>query len=138
MNVRAPRSVQFECQRCARCCGDTSHRGRIIYMLNDEVEKISELTGLRPMEFSSPISGLKNYKFKMKKRNGICVFLKDHACRIYDGRPLLCNIYPFLVRKSNGSFLFDISEDCPGIGLGYSIQDNYFKKMAESARGIFD
>lgn len=136
MNIRAPRNVRFECQRCARCCGDTPHRGRIIYLLEDEVRKISKRTGLRPLEFSSPISGLGNFKYKMKKRNGVCVFLKNKACEIYDIRPIVCRLYPFLVSRNDGSLVFDISEDCPGIGLGSRITEDHFRRMADFAKAI--
>lgn len=102
------------------------------------MEKISEFTGLSPLEFATPISGLKNYKYKMKKRGGTCVFLKDKACRIYDLRPISCEMYPFDVRKSNGGFVFEPSEECPGIGLGSLITEVEFRRMAEKARKIYE
>ncbi|MEM3401768.1 MAG: YkgJ family cysteine cluster protein [Candidatus Hadarchaeales archaeon] len=138
LDVRAPKNVKFECQRCARCCGDSSHRGRIIYLLEEEVERISQYTGLSPLEFAMPISGLKNFKYKMKKRSGVCVFLKDKACRIYDIRPISCSIYPFEVRRSNGAFVFEPSKECPGVGLGCPVAESEFRKMAENAKKIFD
>ncbi|MFN4133099.1 MAG: YkgJ family cysteine cluster protein, partial [Candidatus Hadarchaeales archaeon] len=73
-----------------------------------------------------------------KKRSGVCVFLKDKACRIYDIRPISCSIYPFEIRKSNGAIVFEPSEECPGIGLGCPVADSEFRKMAEKARKIFD
>ncbi len=136
MNIRAPKNVRFECQRCARCCGDTPHRGRIIYLLESEVKKISKKTGLKPLEFASPISGLGNFKYKMKKRNGVCIFLKNKACQIYDIRPTVCRLYPFLVSKNDGGLVFEVSEDCPGIGLGAPLTQEHFKHMAELAKSI--
>jgi len=105
-------------------------------MLESEVKKISKKTGLRPLEFSSPISGLGNYKYKMKKRNGICVFLKNKACKIYDIRPTVCRLYPFQVSRNDGSLVFDISEDCPGIGLGSRITEDRFRRMADFAKAV--
>jgi hypothetical protein len=138
MEIRAPRKVRFECQRCARCCGDTPHRGRIIYLLEEEVRRISKLTKLHPMEFASPISGIGNYKHRMKKRNGICVFLSNKACKIYKVRPSVCQLYPFTMRISNNTLVFEVSEDCPGIGLGNQVLDKDFRKMSEFARVKFE
>jgi Fe-S-cluster containining protein len=106
-------------------------------LLEEEVRRISKLTKLHPMEFASPISGFGNYKHKMKKRNGICVFLANRACRIYEVRPAVCQLYPFTARKSNGTLIFEVSEDCPGIGLGNQILEEDFKKMSEFAKSRF-
>jgi Fe-S-cluster containining protein len=138
MNVRAPSKVKFECQRCARCCGDTPHRGRIIYLLENEVNRITKNTGLHTLEFASPISGMGNYSHKIKKRNGVCIFLKNKACRIYNAKPAACELYPFSVSKNNSMLVFDISEDCPGIGLGECILDKEFTKLSVVAKSIFD
>ncbi|MEW6222643.1 MAG: YkgJ family cysteine cluster protein [Candidatus Hadarchaeota archaeon] len=133
MNVRAPRKVSFACQRCARCCGDTPHRGRSVYMLDEEVKTITQTTGMGTPEFAQQISGMNSYKYKMKKRNGKCVFLKDGACRIYSVRPLVCQFFPFAVKKYNGDFVFEISDDCPGIGLGTHVGPEHFNRMVEIA-----
>jgi hypothetical protein len=105
-------------------------------MLENEVQRISNRTGLRPMEFSSPISGLGNYKYKMKKRNGMCVFLRNKACQIYDIRPTVCRLYPFLVSRNDGSFVFEIAKDCPGIGLGGKITEEHFMRMIDFAKAL--
>jgi Fe-S-cluster containining protein len=104
--------------------------------LEEEVRRISKLTKLHPMEFAFPISGFGNYKHKMKKRNGICVFLTNRACRIYEVRPAVCRLYPFMASKSNGALVFRVSEDCPGVGLGNPVLDEDFKKMSEVAKSI--
>lgn len=138
MNIRTPKKVKFGCQRCARCCGDTPHRGRIIYLLGDEVSKITEFTGLHSPEFASPVSGAGSYSHKIKKRNGVCIFLKDGACRVYDVRPSTCLFYPFMTRKSNNTLIFEVADDCPGIGLGGPMQEKEFLKMADFIKSVFD
>jgi len=102
-------------------------------MLEDEVKSIVQTTGLGYPEFAQQISGMNSYKYKMKKRNGKCVFLKDGACRVYDARPLVCQFYPFAVRKYNGDTIVDVSEDCPGIGLGSAVSQGDFQRMTEVA-----
>ncbi|HID60747.1 MAG TPA: YkgJ family cysteine cluster protein [Hadesarchaea archaeon] len=132
MNFRAPKNVRYECQRCARCCGDTSHRGRNILLLPSEVEQISSHTGLRPLSFASPASnGV--YRYRMKKRSGKCVFLEGKACRIYDIRPVICRFYPFSVKRYNGTYMFEVSRDCPGIGLGNLVPPEHFERMVKKA-----
>lgn len=134
MNIRMIRNIRFECQRCARCCGDTSHRGRNIYLLENEVEHISIRTGLRPLSFVSPASNSGKYRYKMKKRSGKCVFLEGKACRIYDDRPLVCRTYPFMIKKKGNTFVFETADDCPGIGLGEALEIDEFEKMVDNAR----
>ncbi|MDI6883971.1 MAG: YkgJ family cysteine cluster protein [Hadesarchaea archaeon] len=134
MNFRAPKNIRFECQRCARCCGDTSHRGRNILLMESEVERISKHTGLRPLSFASPASNSGHYRYRMKKRNGKCVFLEGKACRIYDIRPLICRFYPFSIRKTNNTYMFEIAKDCPGIGLGGQLGQGEFEKMLLKAQ----
>lgn len=137
MNFRVPKNVHFECQRCARCCGDTSHRGRNILLLDTEVERISKITGLRPSSFASPAFSNGQYHYKMKKRSGRCVFLDRKSCRIYDIRPLICQFYPFSMKKRNGSYVFDVATDCAGIGLGEPITKDDYERMIEKATKSF-
>jgi hypothetical protein len=107
-------------------------------LLEEEVQGISRYTKLNPMEFASPISGLGNYRYKMKKRNGVCVFLENKACRIYNMRPSGCRLYPFVTRKSNNVLVFEVSEDCPGIGMGARVVEEDFRKMSEFTKSIFE
>lgn len=132
MNLRAPKNVRFECQRCARCCGDTSHRGRNILLLEAEVERISKQKGLRPLSFALPISNGR-YQYKMKKRNGKCIFLEGKACGIYNIRPIICQFYPFSLNRNNGAHVFEVAKDCAGIGLGEQISKEYFESLVEKA-----
>lgn len=136
MNCRAPKNIHFECQRCARCCGDTSHRGRNVLLTKGEVERISKRISQRPLSFASSYSNSGHYQYKMKKRSGKCIFLDGKACRIYDTRPLICRFYPFSMRKSNGSYVFETAEECPGIGLGGTVVQGEFKKMISAAHSV--
>ncbi len=134
MNLRYPRNVRFECQRCAKCCGDSSHRGRNILLLESEVEQISKATGRRPLSFASRSLSIQSYRYRMKKRNGKCVFLGGKACRIYNIRPLVCRFYPFSLKKGDNGHRFEFSDECPGIGLGKVIGEGEFRGMLEKAR----
>ena len=134
MHLLVPRNVRFECQRCARCCGDTSHRGRNLLLTKSEVEEISERTGLNPLSFATPISNKGIYQYRMKKRGGKCIFLDGKACRIYDIRPLVCRFYPFSVCKKDEKYVFNFAEDCPGIGLGDVVAEDVFEELVTEAQ----
>ena len=133
MRIRYPKNTSFECQRCAKCCGDSSHRSRNIFVLESEVDRISKKTDLRPLSFVSRSFGPEPYRFKIKKKNGKCFFLDGKACRIYDTRPLICHFYPFSLRKRNDGYIFDASDECPGIGLGERMGQEKFEEMLETA-----
>lgn len=129
-----PKNIRFECQRCGRCCGDTPERERKVLMLEREVEQISEITNLKLEEFSTPTSETEPYTYKMRKREGKCVFLKDAVCQIYNHRPLLCRFFPFCLKQIDDEiFEFDSSEECPGIGVGKIIEEVDFKAMLAEA-----
>jgi len=136
MNLRYPKNVRFECQRCAKCCGDSSHRGRNILLLESEIRQISDTMGLRPLSFASPSLSTQPYRYRMKKRGGKCVFLDGKACRIYNIRPLICRFYPFSLKKGNNGYRFEVSEECPGIGLGKTLVPEEFERMLEEAQRL--
>lgn len=69
----------------------------------------------------------------MKKRNGKCVFLDGKACRIYNVRPLICSFYPFSIKRGDNGYKFEVSEECPGIGLGKALVPGEFERMLEEA-----
>ncbi len=105
-------------------------------LLSSEVERISSYTGLNPLSFASPISnGV--YRYKMKKRGGKCVFLDGKACRIYKIRPIMCKIYPFSVREHNGTLVFEVCDECPGVGLGKPVPEKFFRQMAREVSKAF-
>ena len=133
MHLLIPKNMRFECQRCARCCGDTSHRGRNLLLTKTEVEDISTREGLNPLSFASPVSNNGHYQYKMKKRGGKCIFLDGKACRVYDMRPIVCRFYPFSMCKKERSYVFDVAEDCPGIGLGEVLPCEKFEGMVSEA-----
>jgi Fe-S-cluster containining protein len=134
MNVVVPKNVHFDCQRCARCCGDTSHRGRNLLLTDEDVERICRETDLNPLSFASPISDHGLYHYRMKKRNGKCVFLEGKACRIYQNRPLVCRFYPFSLEKRKNKYVFDVCDECPGVGLGEVVPDEEFDLMLKEAQ----
>jgi len=85
-------SAHLECKKgCDLCCMDYS---------------------ILPVEFYSILEELKNRGFKEKnlqlnkKNNEDCIFLKDHACTIYESRPLICRTHglPLLYTNNDGEW----------------------------------
>lgn len=56
--------------------------------------------------------------FLMNKNpdTGMCIFLVDNKCTIYEQRPLICRFYPFeLTTDEKGTFVFKETDECPVI-----------------------
>lgn len=102
-------------------------------LLEGEVKRISRATGMKVSEFTVEAKW-GAYTHRMKKRNGKCPFLDGKACKIYNLRPLMCRLYPFSIEKSGNTYMFGVSEDCPGIDLGKVVPEEEFKRMFEEAR----
>ena len=134
MKLRYPENIRFECQRCAKCCGDTSERERNILLLEPEVKQISAVTKLEPAEFLTPSSGTEPYRYAMKKKEGRCIFLKGTDCQIYLHRPLICRFYPFSLKELGAeNYEFKVSGECPGVGYGKIIKEEDFRAMFNKA-----
>jgi len=134
VKLRYPKNIRFECQRCARCCGDTPERKRNILLLEPEVKQISSVTGLEATKFSNPSSGTEPYRYVMKKKEGKCIFLKGIDCQIYPHRPLICRFYPFSLEQLGAkSYEFRVTEECPGVRLGKVIEEKDFREMLDKS-----
>jgi len=134
VKLRFPKNIRFECQRCARCCGDTTERKRNILLLESEVRQISSVTGLEATKFSNPSSGTEPYRYVMKKKEKRCTFLKGIDCQIYPHRPLICRFYPFSLEQLGAeSYEFKVSGECLGVGLGKVIEEKDFRAMLDKA-----
>jgi len=127
-----PPAVRFHCVKCGLCCGDTKEKTRRVLLLKPEAEQIAK-TILQPAsQFAVKIQGAEPYSYEMKKtaEDGKCVFLKNDRCTIYEVRPLICRFYPFELKSphdENYQFLF--TEECPAIGKGRVLAEDYFRKM---------
>lgn len=136
INFTYPSHVRFECSKCTLCCGDTGTKTRHILLLTKETDKISEVS-LRALEtFACRIVGHEPYAYEMKKdKEGKCVFLSQNRCIIYAVRPLICRCYPFELKPGkNGSHIFSSTSECPGLGSGEHLKEDYFNELFQLAR----
>jgi Fe-S-cluster containining protein len=127
-----PENLQFECNRCGICCGDTQEKTRHIIMLESEAKEIQEKTGLNLGEFCFEVSDKQPYRFEMKKQaNGKCLFLKPEGCCIYEFRPLICRFYPFELKfdEAKQAYVFNPTVECPAINQGKLLNENDFRKL---------
>jgi len=130
-----PENIRFACSRCGICCGNTEQKQRHILLVQSEVERISGFAGQQIPEFAEKIEGRAPYVFEMKKtREGHCVFLKGNKCWIYSKRPMICRFYPFELRPvADERFEFLCTNECPGIGKGRLLHEEYFRKLFQLA-----
>jgi len=125
-----PVGVRWVCTRCGACCMDQTGHERKIWMLRQEAEAISRVTGLKVDDFSDRVNGSNPYTRVMKKRRGSCFFLKDLRCLIYSERPLTCRFYPFSLTEKDGVVLFKLTDEpCPGLGLGKPLKKEFFLNL---------
>jgi len=86
----------FACERCGECCIKY-----IVKLSKADIKKIKKL-GYDEKEFVEIDEHLPEPdRFVLKKSDYSCVFLlKDKkgefSCRVYDNRPTVCRMYPFL------------------------------------------
>jgi Fe-S-cluster containining protein len=139
-SFKYPKNVQFVCNGCALCCGDTESRRRTILLLEIEATEISRATSKRISDFAQEARGLPPYSFLMRKNDeGKCVFLDEKRCSIYQIRPLVCQFYPFeLLVGDKGRYVFDYTCECPNIGEGFVVRRSFFEELFQRSRKMFN
>jgi Fe-S-cluster containining protein len=71
------------------------------------------------------------FKGVMKMVEGRCIFLDGVNCMIYEKRALLCRTYPFWIERNENRFMIKADPDCPGVGEGDELGEDFFKKLLE-------
>ncbi|MDR0767333.1 MAG: YkgJ family cysteine cluster protein [Methanosarcinales archaeon] len=112
--------VGFECDFCGKCC--TRAFNDHVYLLKEDISRIFETDADAADAFiPSPYfdfcdqSGrfyVSGYSLKTQGDEvGSCIFLENDRCRIYDNRPLICRVYPYMIhRETDDSGLYDWRE----------------------------
>jgi len=106
--------VGFSCDLCARCC--TRAFNGHVHLLDDDAERVCshDPAALEPavtydfcdLHGTFYVSG---YTIRSRQDTaGSCLFLDDGRCRIYDDRPMVCRVYPFMLhREPDGEGVID-------------------------------
>jgi len=141
----ATKGITFECQRCTKCCS-----GEVVLTYWDAERILKEHPDLKGVIIPtiSPRYPDLGWIFSIlhvqppKNGPGVCFYLNDNACTIYEARPLTCRIYPFSIelKKSikkkqkvpkqtpvfrepmtHRAYVVVYDPECPGIGKGEKV-----------------
>ena len=116
--VEIIREVGFECDRCGKCC--TSEFNDHVFLLDEDAARIIEATGkefLRPAPCYDLCDNLGRFYvlgYALKnKSGGDCIFYTNGRCELYDKRPKICRIYPYMLhREADEEGNIDFREIC--------------------------
>lgn len=121
--VRCNRKINFECQRCGKCCLKFS----LPVGFND-ISTIKNKTGLPITRFlvrgkmKSPSSGMIFESWELLQP---CVFYndKEKRCMINDFKPKVCRLYPFILSRDHQTrkMVYEYDANCHGVGKGDKI-----------------
>ena len=124
-----PEGLHWNCTRCGRCCQDTMDHDRRVLLTEGDVERLS---GCVQGEFyrHEPEGGFVGV---LHKRDGRCIFLGEEGCMVYEGRALLCRMYPFWVERLGEVFIIKADPGCPGVGEGKELDEQFFRDLLKMA-----
>jgi len=109
--------LNFECQRCGRCCGGEPG---FVWVTENDIVNFAERLALPADEVMSRYVRRVWGRWSLKEEsNGDCVMLEDKRCKVYDARPAQCVTFPFWRQnlKTKGDWQ-RLTEVCPGINRG--------------------
>ncbi|WP_242492497.1 YkgJ family cysteine cluster protein [Methanolobus psychrotolerans] len=151
------KEVGFECDFCARCC--TREFNDHVFLLTADVIRIQEIASdyLEPAPYYELCDQhgrfyVSGYALKVKE-DGSCIFLNERRCAIYEQRPIICRLYPYMLHREpdedgnidwrqiagpgqHGCYHTEISdEESEDIALQIkSYETGYLKQVAEFFR----
>ncbi|NLI62333.1 MAG: YkgJ family cysteine cluster protein [Methanosarcinaceae archaeon] len=102
--------IGFRCDMCARCC--TGAQNDHVFLLEDDTDRILKIdeNSIYPsplLDFSDQFGNfyVAGYALKTSENDEkSCIFLNsENRCKIYDKRPLICQVYPYMVFREPDS-----------------------------------
>ena len=86
--------LRFQCTGCGKCCTGASGS---VYLSPADIERLARFLGLAPGRFVRRYTRLHRGRRVLIDSPDVadCVFLKDRACSVYEGRPAQCRTYPW-------------------------------------------
>lgn len=97
--------VGFRCQYCARCC-TREFNGHVLLLDEDTLRiRASEPEALEPVpvfDFCDQHGTYYTSGYTIRTGGdpaGSCHFLKDRRCGIYEKRPAICRVYPYMLHQ---------------------------------------
>ena len=103
--IEVIQDVGFECDFCGKCC--TRQFNDHVYLLSEDVAKVfaENPDSVQPspyFDFCDQNGCFYVSGYSLKTQNddeGSCFFLENKRCRIYEKRPLICRIYPYMIHR---------------------------------------
>jgi len=97
--------VGFECDFCGKCCTHTFNDH--VYLLSDDVDRVLKQNpdSVIPspyFDFCDQNGRFYVSGYSLKTNNddkGSCIFLKNNRCQIYEERPSICRVYPYMIHR---------------------------------------
>jgi Fe-S-cluster containining protein len=97
------KELGFRCELCARCC--TKEFNDHVFLLDSDLDVIRKIDPDAVVPAPYPefcdqkgrfyVSG---YALKTKP-DGSCIFLQNKRCKIYENRPSICRVYPYMLHR---------------------------------------
>lgn len=102
------------CSRCGKCCQETE-----MELSGGDIERLEKM-GYCPRDFCFIDDGV----IKLKNIGGLCYFYdeREKRCKVYEGRPLGCFLYPVVYLVGGGVIIDDF---CP---IGHTISETELKE----------
>jgi uncharacterized protein len=97
------KDVGFECNLCGKCC--TRDFNDHAFLLDDDAERIRRLDEAAEIpapyfEFCDQTGTFYVSGYAIRaSHDGSCHFLEKGRCRIYEQRPRICRIYPYMLHR---------------------------------------
>ncbi|NPE31418.1 YkgJ family cysteine cluster protein [Methanococcoides sp. SA1] len=97
------KEVGFECDLCGMCC--TRQFNDHVFLLEKDVEAMKQIdesliTPAPYYEFCDQKGNFYVSGYSLRtKEDGSCVLLENNRCTIYDKRPTICSLYPYMLHR---------------------------------------
>ncbi|MCJ7560495.1 YkgJ family cysteine cluster protein [Candidatus Bathyarchaeota archaeon] len=121
---------RFLCiENCGMCC---LQRGGLFITKNDfEILKFEQVSKFEKQPEEAP-----GFYSKLQFSKGTCPFLMTNKCSIYEKRPVICRIFPFMLAYGPNGKLFVSLARCPGVQFskGRVIDENMVNELLADIR----
>lgn len=111
--------VRFKCQGSGKCCVSRGEYG-YVYMTKEDRIRMAKALGMTTSAFTRQYCQKQDGIYHLiDGPDGMCSFLDDHKCSIYEGRPTQCRTWPFWPEVMNAKvWQEEVATFCPGVGKG--------------------
>lgn len=101
--IKIIKEVGFECDLCGKCC--TKQFNDHVFLLEKDVDAIRTIDPTLAVpapyyEFCDQKGNFYVSGYSLRtKEDGSCALLENYRCTIYDRRPTICSLYPYMLHR---------------------------------------